>query len=68
MQITKIKQLDADLFPCTVLDPFFGSGTTGLVAYKHGRRFVGIELNRKYSDDIAIPRIEQEIKQMRLFP
>lgn len=31
-----------------VLDPFFGSGTTGLVALKHGRNFIGIELNREY--------------------
>jgi site-specific DNA-methyltransferase (cytosine-N4-specific) len=31
-----------------VLDPFIGSGTTGLVALKHDRRFVGIELNPSY--------------------
>lgn len=31
-----------------VLDPFIGSGTTGLVALKMGRRFVGIELNPAY--------------------
>lgn len=31
-----------------VLDPFFGSGTTGLVALKHGRNFIGIELNPEY--------------------
>ena len=53
--------------PCTVLDPFFGSGTTGLVAYRHGRKFVGIELSQTYLDDIAIPRIEQERKQLKLF-
>lgn len=32
----------------TVLDPFSGTATTGLVAEKHGRKFVGIELNPKY--------------------
>lgn len=32
----------------TVLDPFCGSGTTGLVAGKHGRRFVGIDLSEDY--------------------
>jgi DNA modification methylase len=32
----------------TVLDPFFGSGTTGLVAVKHRRQFIGIELNPEY--------------------
>jgi DNA modification methylase len=31
-----------------ILDPFFGSGTVGLVARRHGRRFVGIELNPDY--------------------
>lgn len=36
-----------------VLDPFIGSGTTGLVALEMGRRFVGIELNPEY---LAIAR------------
>lgn len=31
-----------------VLDPFFGSGTTGRVALKHGRGYIGIELNPDY--------------------
>jgi DNA modification methylase len=33
----------------TVLDPFAGSGTTGIVAARHGRAFVGIELNPQYA-------------------
>jgi DNA modification methylase len=33
-----------------VLDPFFGSGTTGLVARQHGRHFVGIEINPRYCE------------------
>jgi DNA modification methylase len=37
-----------DPIPQTVLDPFAGSGTTGVVAVKLGRRFVGIELNPDY--------------------
>ena len=34
--------------PCVVLDPFTGSGTTGLVAYRYGREFIGCELNAEY--------------------
>lgn len=34
----------------TVLDPFFGAGTTGLVARKHRRNCIGIELNPAYYD------------------
>lgn len=33
-----------------VVDPFFGSGTTGLVALNRGRRFVGIDVNREYCE------------------
>ena len=33
----------------TVLDPFFGSGTTGMVSEKHGRNWIGIDLNPEYS-------------------
>lgn len=35
--------------PCVVLDPFCGAGTTGLVALKFGRDFIGIELNPEYA-------------------
>lgn len=34
----------------TVLDPFHGSGTTGMVATRNGRKYVGIELNKDYLD------------------
>lgn len=34
----------------TVLDPFSGSGTTGMAASKHGRKYVGIDLNADYHD------------------
>jgi DNA modification methylase len=41
-----------------VLDPFCGAGTTGLAALKHGRRFLGIELNPEYIR-IAERRLER---------
>lgn len=40
---------DADTVPGTVLDPFTGSGTTGAVACRLGRNFVGVELNPEYA-------------------
>ena len=43
----------------TVLDPFFGSGTTGWVAQRLGRKWIGIELNLKYIE-IAKKRFAQE--------
>jgi len=43
----------------TVLDPFCGSGTTGMVALKHGRRFVGIDLNATYLDLALRTRLNQ---------
>lgn len=43
-----------------VLDPFCGSGTTGLVARLHKRRFVGVDLNRRYLEDFALPRAERK--------
>jgi DNA modification methylase len=50
----------------TILDPFMGSGTTGVAAVKLGRQFVGIEIEPKYFD-IACRRISQAIKQADLF-
>jgi len=45
-----------------VLDPFCGSGTTGVVAVRHDRRFIGIDMDKDFLDGIARPRIEAEIK------
>lgn len=39
----------AEVVPCVVFDPFCGSGTTGVVALRYGRRFLGIELNPVYA-------------------
>ena len=49
-----------------VVDPFMGSGTTGVAAVKEGRRFVGIELDPEYFE-IAKKRIMDAQKQPRLF-
>lgn len=43
----------------TVLDPFSGSGTTGMVAQKHGRRYIGIDLNREYLELSLRTRLQQ---------
>jgi DNA modification methylase len=46
-----------------VLDPFFGAGTTGVVAKKHGRDCIGIELNPKYCK-MAQRRIDNTTQDM----
>ncbi|MEG8178175.1 site-specific DNA-methyltransferase [Nocardia terpenica] len=43
----------------TVLDPFSGSGTTGLAAARHGRRYVGVDLNRDYLELSLRTRLRQ---------
>lgn len=50
----------------TILDPFMGSGTTGVACVKLGRKFIGIELDEKYFD-IACKRIEEAYRQPDLF-
>jgi site-specific DNA-methyltransferase (adenine-specific)/modification methylase len=59
-----IEHLPTDVV--TILDPFMGSGTTGVAALQLGRKFIGIELDPGYFD-IACKRIEQAWKQPRLF-
>jgi len=65
------KRIDKGLTDCgcnagfhsgIVLDPFFGSGTTGEVAIRLGRNFIGIELNEKY-----IPMAEKRLNKVGLF-
>ena len=50
----------------TVLDPFMGSGTTGVACANLGRKFIGIEIEEKYFD-IACERITAANAQGRLF-
>ena len=49
-----------------ILDPFMGSGTTGVAAVKLGRKFIGIEIEPKYFD-IACRRISDALKQPDMF-
>jgi site-specific DNA-methyltransferase (adenine-specific) len=48
-----------------VMDPFFGAGTTGLVALKQNKKFVGIELNKEYIE-IANNRLKPYLEQDKL--
>lgn len=52
--------------PETILDPFMGSGTTGVACVKLGRKFIGIELDPTYFD-IACRRIEEAYRQPDMF-
>lgn len=49
-----------------ILDPYMGSGTTGIAAVQSGHRFVGIEIHEPYFD-ISCERIENAQRQERLF-
>jgi len=59
-----IEQLPANCE--TILDPFMGSGTTGVACAKMGRKFIGIELEPKYFD-IACERIRKAYAQPDMF-
>ncbi len=50
----------------TIIDPYMGSGTTGVACAKMGKTFVGIEREQKYFD-IACKRIEQAYAQGDMF-
>ena len=50
----------------TILDPYMGSGTTGVACVRTERRFVGIEIKEKYFR-IAVKRIKAELERFPLF-
>jgi DNA modification methylase len=52
--------------PATVLDPFMGSGTTGVACGQLGRKFIGVEIEPRYFD-IACERIDRAYRQGKLF-
>lgn len=49
----------------TILDPFCGSGTTGVAALRHGRHFIGIDMNADYLHDITENRLNAELNHTR---
>jgi site-specific DNA-methyltransferase (adenine-specific) len=49
-----------------VLDPFNGTGTTGVVAIQNNRKYVGIDLSKEYIA-MATRRLEKESQQYSLF-
>lgn len=61
-----MKRLIQWLGPSSVLDPFMGSGTTGVAAAKLGLQFVGVEIDEQHFD-IACRRIEAAYKQPDMF-
>ena len=50
----------------SICDPFMGSGTTGVACIRTERRFIGIEIERKYFD-IAVSRCKRELERFPLF-
>ena len=49
-----------------VLDPFNGSGSTGIAALRLGRKYIGIEISEEYLD-LTIKRLEDELRNPRLY-
>jgi site-specific DNA-methyltransferase (adenine-specific) len=47
-----------------VLDPFAGSGTTGVAAVRHGRRFIGVEVARPYAE-LCARRVQASLGDAR---
>lgn len=45
----------------TILDPFCGSGTTGVSALREGRKFIGIDLDPDYLSKFAVPRLQDVV-------
>lgn len=63
-----MEALVADFTPAAsvVLDPFMGSGTTGVACVSTGREFIGVEKDVKYFD-VACRRIDDALRQKRMF-
>lgn len=57
---------NAEIVPCLVLDPFCGSGTTGVVCMKHNRNFFGIDLKSEYCR-MSEERIDKALGLLKFF-
>ena len=64
--IRLLKRICEQTKGATILDPFMGSGTTGVAALQLGRKFIGVEIDETYFS-IACKRIEEAWRQPRLF-
>ena len=64
--VSLLVELIGKVSAAAILDPFMGSGTTGVACAKLGREFIGIEIEPTYFD-IACRRIDDAYKQPRLF-
>ena len=64
--VNLIEQILSNCEIGVILDPFMGSGTTGVACMNLGRKFIGIEIEPKYFD-IACRRIEDAQQQQRMF-
>lgn len=64
VMLWSIQRIPGD--PQVILDPFMGSGTTGVACQRLGRRFIGIELDDGYFD-IAVKRMEDAMRQPDMF-
>ncbi len=65
--ITVMRELVKSAGRPLVIDPFMGSGTTGVAAALEGRRFIGVEIERQHFDS-ACARIENAYAQGQLLP
>jgi site-specific DNA-methyltransferase (adenine-specific) len=48
-----------------ILDPFCGSATSGVVAIRYGRKYIGVDNNKDYLDSLAIPRLNEVIQKIQ---
>ena len=60
-EINSLPYLEKRIIGDTVLDPFMGVCSTGVAAVQSGRKFIGVEIEKKWFD-ISCNRIEEALK------